>query len=325
MEIRSNKYLLYDRPHKINLRYFIRLFSYPFFNLWYKLLCAFIPKDTRKCRNNISVCTIFKDEALNLIEWIEYHLIVGVEHFYLYNNNSSDNYRDVLKPYIEQGIVTLINWPPYPGQASAYNNCWENYRNDSKWIAFIDCDEYICPRYEQNIADFLNKYSKYPIIVMYWLMFGTSGVVARDDDKCLIEQLTSCYDKPINIGKYFINTRFQVLPFEKSRIHIQKAIFHSFEIPPINYDRNFIIRDIHKINNFPMAVQLNHYWSRTFSDCLLKQKKGGCSSGQWITDDIFLRNENYNIAKDYVIFRYLIQLRLRLNNNAIKNRIDVDN
>ena len=307
-----------DRPHKLNIRYIVKIVSYPFLNLWYKLLCAFIQKDGRTCKYTLSVCTIFKNEANNLIEWIEYHLIAGVEHFYLYNNNSTDNYGEILKPYIENNIVTLIDWPPYPGQASAYNNCWETYKNDSQWIAFIDCDEFICPRSDRNIGDFLKKYSNYPIVLLYWLMFGTSGVIAREEGKCMIEQLTSCYDKPMNIGKCIINTRFQILPFDKWRIHVQKALFHSFEIPPINYDRNFIIRDIHRVNTFPMSIQLNHYWSRFYSDYLEKQKRGGGTSGQWITDKIFLRNENHNKAKDYLIFRYLIQLKIRLKEKGYK-------
>ena len=57
-----------------------------------------------------SLCLIFKDEAPYLKEWLEYHLLIGIDHFYLYNNNSSDNYLEVLGPYIEDGTVTLINY-----------------------------------------------------------------------------------------------------------------------------------------------------------------------------------------------------------------------
>ena len=56
----------------------------------------------------VSIGAIFKNEALYLKEWIEFHRIVGVEHFYLYNNNSDDNYREVLEPYIKRNIVTLV-------------------------------------------------------------------------------------------------------------------------------------------------------------------------------------------------------------------------
>ena len=42
---------------------------------------------------DLSVCAIFKDEASYLKEWIEYHKLVGVQHFYLYENeNESDDF-----------------------------------------------------------------------------------------------------------------------------------------------------------------------------------------------------------------------------------------
>ncbi len=59
----------------------------------------------------LSICAIFKNEAAYLGEWIEFHRLAGVEHFYLYNNLSDDNYFSVLKYYIDKGTVTLRDWP----------------------------------------------------------------------------------------------------------------------------------------------------------------------------------------------------------------------
>ena len=58
-----------------------------------------------------------------LKEWIEYHKIVGIQHFYMYNNNSNDDYLAILQPYIEAGDVTFLNWPYEQGQMSAYRDC----------------------------------------------------------------------------------------------------------------------------------------------------------------------------------------------------------
>ena len=35
----------------------------------------------------VSICAMYKNEAKYILEWIEYHLMIGVDHFYLYNNN----------------------------------------------------------------------------------------------------------------------------------------------------------------------------------------------------------------------------------------------
>ena len=38
----------------------------------------------------LSVVAVMKDELRNLPEWLDFHRRVGVEHFYLYDNNSTD-------------------------------------------------------------------------------------------------------------------------------------------------------------------------------------------------------------------------------------------
>ena len=40
----------------------------------------------------LSILAIFKNEAMNLKEWIEHYILNGVEHFYLINNGSTDNF-----------------------------------------------------------------------------------------------------------------------------------------------------------------------------------------------------------------------------------------
>ena len=86
-----------------------------------------------------------KDEGSYLVEWLEFHKLVGVERFFLYDNTSTDNTIDVLRPYIESGEVIYHYWPHKPGQMSAYTHCLNNHRYDSEWIAFIDLDEFNLP------------------------------------------------------------------------------------------------------------------------------------------------------------------------------------
>jgi Glycosyltransferase family 92 len=60
---------------------------------------------------DLCVCAIFRDEAPYLKEWIEFHRLVGIQKFYLYNNASTDNYKEVLQRYINKEIVYLTEWP----------------------------------------------------------------------------------------------------------------------------------------------------------------------------------------------------------------------
>ena len=68
----------------------------------------------------LTACLIFRDAASYLEEWLRFHLLVGVEHFYLYDNDSSDDYLSVLRPFCAEGKVTLTRWPGPMQQLKAY-------------------------------------------------------------------------------------------------------------------------------------------------------------------------------------------------------------
>ena len=151
MEVKEDKNFIYDRVRKINA---LKKVNYFFHDIFYHIILNinyFFNKNKNNKIYNASICAIFKDEAVYLKEWLEFHLMIGIDHFYLYNNFSTDNYMEILKPYIEKNIVTLKEWPVKAGQLSAYDDCYNNYRNESQWICFLDIDEFICLYKEEDI------------------------------------------------------------------------------------------------------------------------------------------------------------------------------
>ncbi|MBR0260666.1 MAG: glycosyltransferase family 2 protein [Selenomonadaceae bacterium] len=40
---------------------------------------------------DLAIVAILKNEGRYLKEWLDYHLSAGVDHFYLYDNDSTDN------------------------------------------------------------------------------------------------------------------------------------------------------------------------------------------------------------------------------------------
>ncbi|MBS0606593.1 MAG: glycosyltransferase family 92 protein [Verrucomicrobia bacterium] len=123
-----------------------------------------------------SICSLIKNEDKYLKEWIEYHKIVGVDHFYLYNNGSRDRTKDVLAPYIKEGLVTLINWPNrFPGhmeddvlwaltvQLPAFENAAKFLAiKDTKWLAVVEIDEFIVPVNARTISEILEGCDEFP-------------------------------------------------------------------------------------------------------------------------------------------------------------------
>jgi hypothetical protein len=131
---------------------------------------------TRQPDVYLSVCAIYRDEAPYLREWIEFHRLVGVERFYLYDNLSTDDHLAVLAPYVASGVVVLHDWPLVErAQLPAYDDCVSRHRDESRWIAFIDIDEFLFSPGGQPLPDVLGDYERWPAVGVNWAVFGPSG------------------------------------------------------------------------------------------------------------------------------------------------------
>jgi hypothetical protein len=153
-------------------------------------------------KHYLSICALFKDEAKFLREWIEFHRIVGVDHFYLYNNGSGDNYREVLMPYIREGIVTLGQWPDrikdreeeengfnwaLTTQISAYEYTTLLRKLETKWLVFVDVNEFLVPTEEVNLRQILDRYSDHPGVILSSDFYNASAVNVLPKRKLVIE------------------------------------------------------------------------------------------------------------------------------------------
>ena len=126
----------------------------------------------------LSICAIAKNEHLGLREWVAYHRVVGVDHFFIYDNDSQIPISETLAREIATGYVTCIPFPGLSRQMPSYTDCLRRYGDNSKYIAFIDCDEFLVPKQTDNIIDVLQKYpfSYYVAgLQVNWILFGSSG------------------------------------------------------------------------------------------------------------------------------------------------------
>ena len=131
----------------------------------------------------LAVCALFRNEARYLPEWLEFHRLVGVERFFLYNNASTDDYLDVLAPYLEEQVVVLHDWPaPSPDQREVFDECVRLHRADARWIAFIDVDEFLFSPTGETLDLLLPEYERWPGVVVQWAMFSVAGRDGRPDD-----------------------------------------------------------------------------------------------------------------------------------------------
>ena len=127
-----------------------------------------VPHNTRKQKLyafDIAACSAVTEPASreHLVEWIEYHRIVGVQHFVLYDvtarrgGDTGTSLRALVADYITEGIVTVVPWPyqdctkqPRDGgdggdisMRTALASCYARHRRSARFILAAATDDFV--------------------------------------------------------------------------------------------------------------------------------------------------------------------------------------
>jgi glycosyltransferase involved in cell wall biosynthesis len=125
--------------------------------------------------NTLCVVAIFKNESDILKEWIEHYLQQGVDKFFMIDNGSTDNYYNILEPYIKNNKVELVIDTTKFAQTNLYNKYYLNKCKAYEWVIVCDLDEFIMV---ENIVTLLKIfYQKFIIVFLKYLFHG----------KCLVQ------------------------------------------------------------------------------------------------------------------------------------------
>jgi len=126
---------------------------------------------------------IIRDER-NLEELITYYILHGVDHFYIYDNESKIPIKTRLYQYIFRQKCTIINFPGRPMQVRSYDHCLKNFGKNTEWLYFIDGDEYVFPKKNSTLREYLMTYNNNPnvhAIGINWVYYGTSFHEKKQD------------------------------------------------------------------------------------------------------------------------------------------------
>lgn len=127
-----------------------------------------------------AICAIIKNEAHYLAEWIEYHLLIGIERFFIYNNCSTDHTGKILECYSD--VVEQVDWVGIINpQKEAYTNYLDYSGHRFAWTAFIDADEFIVYKGQGRLIDYLNKNNNCMSFRCSWEIFDSNGLMQRPE------------------------------------------------------------------------------------------------------------------------------------------------
>ena len=243
--------------------------------------------------NEVAFALIVKNESRYIGEWLEYHYKIGVDKFYIYNNDSDDRAEllEILEPWIQAGIVDFEDASGKYRQMPVYNDAIERHRFDCRYMGFIDADEFIYIKTGQNLPEFLHDhFSKSDTVAglcINWRMFGSNGKQTYEPID-VIERFTRREKDTPNqehLVKTIVNPR-RIL-YMPDPHNAQYMIYNE------GCDEAFrFIRKASSPYNTCEKIQLNHYYTKSVEEYLEKYSRGraDCPMG---------REENAAINPDF--------------------------
>ena len=284
---------------------------------------------------NLVIVSLISGEERYLEEFIQFHILQGVDYFVFYDNSKNNKQLNVLKPFIQNGLVTLFSCPDFGFffswllrkfhsksrsrptiQELAFSNFLNDHKNSKWWIAQIDIDEFIYCE-DQTVINFIKSKDDLGIknIEIEQFEFGSSGLID--------------YPKSV-IDSYKIRAKIR-----KSKKSIGKACYISSMYNPhiFSYRRTFIdkiIKGVRTRIDFPKGTSLimpneiskktsifiNHYKFKCLKDIINRRFNPDTLDSTFlnpkIIPDLFLANRDEECdkilkARDYLIYEKKIK------------------
>lgn len=136
-----------------------------------------------------AIVTTARWETDSIVEWLLYHRSIGFGHVYVYCNDDEPlALYEVLLPFTDgpAPFVTFVHFGLLGLQRQMLLHCLRTYRHETRWLAFLDVDEFLLLRDAGDIRTFMTTMPPDTDCVYFnWIFFGTSGFVTRPNGSTL--------------------------------------------------------------------------------------------------------------------------------------------
>lgn len=277
-----------------------------------------IRKNVSKSQKSyVSIVCIIKNEASYIEEWIAYYKCMGVGHIYLFDNGSTDNIKDIIKPYVASGYITFCDYHGKNAQLPLYRFMAKALRKKCRWIAFIDADEFIIPD-SKNLPEYLHTKEAYQAIGINWVVYGTSGHKTRPNGL-----VTENYHQTFENADNLLNLRIKCIVNPKEIYDISSPHFCILRNSKyaVDEEETEITTKWMYISGSGCAftqknktehIRINHYWTKSEQE--LKEKcNRGYPAGNFspVYEDI-MKRLNYPQKTDWTIAEHIPKIKENL-------------
>ena len=241
--------------------------------------------------DSITVCAIVKDERPYLIEWVAYYRLLGFDRILLYSNDCSDGTDRLLDAMQAAGLIEHHQWPSRPGQApqtSAYEDALE--RCETRWILFVDADEFLRLIDDRDIHQFLARFSQdVSAVAMSWRVFGSAGLT-RFEPAPVIERFTRAAprDHPSNRHVKSMAVAAHVTAVGPHGVTLSQGRYVMPNGVDITLEHGGFVRPPRY-----RVAQINHYIVKSRAEFEAKRRRGRASLAPEDRSDAMLRDEAF--------------------------------
>ncbi len=250
----------------------------------------------------LSICAIVKNEGPYLLEWLAHHRLVGVEHFVMFDNGSTDGSSELLAKLARAGIVDYVPWPNIPGVAAqrpAYIAGLARLAERSRWVAFIDADEFLNPLQGEAVPEILKDYETAAGLLVPWRLFGSSGHLDQTDE-LVVSRFTRrahAQDPRNNLVKTIVQARTVLRP-DIHTVQVAEGCLVD-EFWQLGGSQGH--PDNHAVPKAQRLV-LNHYFTKSRTEWQQKRNRGQATeqvgSNAWRRPDDHFTSHDVNDVED---------------------------
>ena len=235
-------------------------------------------------RFDVSVMAILKDEAPNMEEWLCHHMAIGVDHFFLYDNGSTDELHEVLQPYADHGVVTTVYFPMRGLQRDANNHVVRFFGDTTDWIAYVDIDEFLVPQRDESISDVMARYPEAEQVLVSRKEFCYSGH-RTPVDGLVTESYREYSEQVPRMGTSAVLAKPIIRPRGTARVGIHNAFtVHGRTVntagEPTSEEAT-VIEDPSYAN-----LQMNHYFTKSWQEFQAKRTRATTSTHAFQLPDV---------------------------------------
>ncbi|WJX75831.1 hypothetical protein P8452_59321 [Trifolium repens] len=118
-------------------------------------------KQPKRKPHELCICTMLRNQARFIREWVMYHARIGVERWFIYDNNSDDDIENVIAFLQSAGYnITWHLWAWVKTQEAGFAHCAVRARASCEWVAFIDVDEFFNIKIKGGLKHVIWHYSR---------------------------------------------------------------------------------------------------------------------------------------------------------------------